>query len=171
MLKIWWKRGKIAPEEQFLSLSTIFYYLMLDFYFKTGIRFSFRDKQLLEITEVEITRVDCRYTHVQNIPISPLRDPVGISTYTSLPLMPKYWDTKHHKLSICTKWKNNGFLVSQYFGTMGYLEFVTFIYTNQTVIFDVISVYLFPIATATCCPFFHTVTKRKKNLSLRLQDV
>ena len=59
MLKISWKRGKIAPEEQFLSLSTIFYYLMLDFYFKTGIRFSLRDKRLFEITEVEITRVDC----------------------------------------------------------------------------------------------------------------
>ena len=59
MLKILWKRGKIAPEEQFLPLSTIFYYLMLDFYVKTGIRFSLRDKRLLEITEVEITRVDC----------------------------------------------------------------------------------------------------------------
>ena len=32
---------------------------MLDFYVKTGIRFSLRDKQLFEITEVEITRVDC----------------------------------------------------------------------------------------------------------------
>ena len=61
MLKIHvlWKRGKIAPEEQFLPLSTIFYYLMLDFYVKTGIRFSLRDKRLFEITEVEITRVDC----------------------------------------------------------------------------------------------------------------
>ena len=59
MLKILWKRGKIAPEEQFLPLSTIFYYLMLDFYVKTGIRFSLRDKPLFEITEVEITRVDC----------------------------------------------------------------------------------------------------------------
>ena len=59
MLKILWKRGKIAPEEQFLPLSTIFYYLMLDFYVKTGTRFSLRDKRLFEITEVEITRVDC----------------------------------------------------------------------------------------------------------------
>ena len=59
MLKILWKRGKIAPEEQFLPLSTIFYYLMLDFYVKTGIRFSVRDKRLFEITEVEITRVEC----------------------------------------------------------------------------------------------------------------
>ena len=51
--------GEIAPEEQFLPLSTIFYDLMLDFYVKTGIRFSLRDKRLFEITEVEITRIDC----------------------------------------------------------------------------------------------------------------
>ena len=61
MLKILWKRGNIAPKEQFLPLSTIFYYLMLDFYVKTGIKFSLRDKRLFEITEVEITRVDCIY--------------------------------------------------------------------------------------------------------------
>ena len=59
MLKILWKMGEIAPEEQFHPLSTIFYYLMLNFYAKTGIRFSLRDKWLFEITEVEITRVDC----------------------------------------------------------------------------------------------------------------
>ena len=59
MLKILWKRGEIAPEEQFLLLSTIFCYLMLDFYVKTGVRISLRDKRLFEITEVEITRVDC----------------------------------------------------------------------------------------------------------------
>ena len=51
--------GEIAPEEQFLPLSTIFCYLMLDFCVKTGIRFSLRDKRLFEITEVEIARVDC----------------------------------------------------------------------------------------------------------------
>ena len=50
MLKILWNRGKIAPEEQFLPLSTIFYYLMIDFYVKTGIRFSLRDKRLFEIS-------------------------------------------------------------------------------------------------------------------------
>ena len=59
MLKRLWKMGEIAPEEQFLPLSTIFYYLMLDFYVKTGIRLSLRDKRLFEITEVEITRVNC----------------------------------------------------------------------------------------------------------------
>ena len=58
MLKILWKMGEIAPGEQFLPLSTIFYYLILEFYVKTGIRFSLRDKRLFEITEVEITRVD-----------------------------------------------------------------------------------------------------------------
>ena len=51
--------GEIAPEEQFLPLSTIFCYLMLDFFVKTGIRCSLRDKRLFELTEVEITRVDC----------------------------------------------------------------------------------------------------------------
>ena len=59
MLKILWKRGEITPEEQFLLLSTIFCYLMLNFYVKKRIRFFLRDKQLFEITEVEITRVDC----------------------------------------------------------------------------------------------------------------
>ena len=59
MLKIMWKRGEIAPEEQFLLLSTIFCYLVLDFYVETRIRFSLRDKRLFGITEVEITRVDC----------------------------------------------------------------------------------------------------------------
>ena len=52
---------EIALEEQFLPLSTIFCYLRLDFYAKTGIRFSLRDKRLFEITEVEITRVDCSF--------------------------------------------------------------------------------------------------------------
>ena len=52
-LKILWKRGKIAPEEQFLLFSTIYCYLLLDFHVKIGTRF------LLEISEVEITRVDC----------------------------------------------------------------------------------------------------------------
>ena len=59
MFKILCKRGEIAPEEQFLLLSTMFCYLMLDLYVKRGIRFSLRDKRLFEITEVEITRVDC----------------------------------------------------------------------------------------------------------------
>ena len=65
MLKILWKRGEIAPKEKFLPLSIIFCCLMLDFYVKTRIRVSLRDKWLFEITEVEITRVDCTiYFHI-----------------------------------------------------------------------------------------------------------
>ena len=60
MLKVLLKRGEIAPEEQFLLLSTMFCYLMLDICVKTRIRFFLRDKRLFEITEVEITRVDCK---------------------------------------------------------------------------------------------------------------
>ena len=59
MLKILWKRGEIAPEEQFFFLSTVFCYLMLDFCVKTRVGFSLRDNRLTEIIEVEITRVDC----------------------------------------------------------------------------------------------------------------
>ena len=59
MLKILLKRGEIAPEEQFLPLSPIFSYLMVHFCVKTRTRISLRDKRLFEITEVEITRVDC----------------------------------------------------------------------------------------------------------------
>ena len=43
----------------FLLLSTIFCYLILNFYVNTRIRFSVQDKQLFEITKVVITRVDC----------------------------------------------------------------------------------------------------------------
>ena len=63
MLKILWKRGEI--QEQFLVLSTIFCYLIIDFYVKTRIRFSLRDKWSFAITEVKITRVDC--TCITNI--------------------------------------------------------------------------------------------------------
>ena len=59
ILKIMWKRGEIAPQEQFLLFSTIFFNLILDFCVKTRTRFSLRDKRLFEITEVERTRVDC----------------------------------------------------------------------------------------------------------------
>ena len=49
--------------EQFLLFSTIFCNLILDFCIKTWTRFSLRDKGLFEITEVKITRVDCRCKH------------------------------------------------------------------------------------------------------------
>ena len=64
MSKILWKRGEIAPEEQFLLLSTIFSYLMLDFYVKTRIRFSLRDKRLFEITKVEVKSVECSINYI-----------------------------------------------------------------------------------------------------------
>ena len=58
-MKILWKRGEIAPKEQFLLFSTIFCCLLVDLCVKTGTRFSLRDKRLFEISEFEITRVDC----------------------------------------------------------------------------------------------------------------
>ena len=48
--------GEIAPVSPLIHSILL---PMLDFYVKTGIRFSLRDKRLFEITEVEITRVDC----------------------------------------------------------------------------------------------------------------
>ena len=71
-VEILWKRGEIAPEEQFLLLFTIFCHLKLDFYVKTRIRFSLRDKRLFEITEVEITRVDCMLFSEKLTPVSPI---------------------------------------------------------------------------------------------------
>ena len=62
----------MAPEEQFLLLFTIFLYLMLDFYVKTRIEFFLRDKRLFEITEVEITRVDCISSFVNDLTSSSL---------------------------------------------------------------------------------------------------
>ena len=58
-MKILWKRGEIAPKEQFVLFSTIFCCLLVDLCVKKGTRFSFRDKRLFEISEFEITRVDC----------------------------------------------------------------------------------------------------------------
>ena len=89
MLKILWKRGEIAPEEQFLPLSTIFYYLMLDFYVKTGIRFSLRDKRLFEITEVEITRVDCTCNKIMFLVLSMflLLPSTNVMIFTEFPLI------------------------------------------------------------------------------------
>ena len=54
-MKILWKRGEIAPKEQFLLFSTIFCRLLVDLCIKRGTRFSLRDKRLFEINEVEIT--------------------------------------------------------------------------------------------------------------------
>ena len=45
ILKILWKRGEIAPQEQFLLFFTIFCYLFLHCHIKTGTRISLRDKR------------------------------------------------------------------------------------------------------------------------------
>ena len=45
--------------DHFLLFSTIFCYPLSDFNVKTGTGFSVRDKRLFEISEVEITRVNC----------------------------------------------------------------------------------------------------------------
>ena len=45
ILKILWKRGEIAPHEQFLLFSTIFCNPILDFGVKTRTKFSLRDKR------------------------------------------------------------------------------------------------------------------------------
>ena len=43
----------------FSSYPQCFFYLLIDFHVKTGTRFSPPDKRIFEITEFEITRVDC----------------------------------------------------------------------------------------------------------------
>ena len=63
-LKILWKRGEIAPEEQFLLFSTIFFTCCKFFMFLAGTRFSLRDKRLFEISEVEITGVNCIFVFI-----------------------------------------------------------------------------------------------------------
>ena len=61
-----WKRGEIVPKGQFLLFSTIFCCLLVDLCVKTGTWFSLRDKRLFEISEFEITRVDCISLTVAN---------------------------------------------------------------------------------------------------------
>ena len=58
ILKILWKKGEIAP------FSPLFHNILLSivrFYLSAGTRFSLRDKRLFEVSEVEITRVNCIY--------------------------------------------------------------------------------------------------------------
>ena len=64
MLKILWKRGEIAPEEQFSSLihNILLPDVTVDFYVKANFSFSLRDKRLFEIIEGEITMSTvCQY--------------------------------------------------------------------------------------------------------------
>ena len=56
MLKIYTEN---IVERRRNCLSTIFYYLMLDFYVKKRTRISLPGKRLFEIIKDEITRVDC----------------------------------------------------------------------------------------------------------------
>ena len=72
ILKILWKRGEIAPKEQFL-FSTVFCYQFLDL------------KRLFDISEVEITRVDCIYR------IRFLREPVSSGMQGFLTFMAKQY--------------------------------------------------------------------------------
>ena len=66
ILKGLWERWKIASKEKFLLFPTIFGYLLLDFYVKTGTRFSLWDKRSFEISKVERTGVDC-ISHIRDI--------------------------------------------------------------------------------------------------------
>ena len=49
----------VVEKKRNFPFSTIFYYPLLDFHVNTGTAFSLRDKRLFEISEVEITRIDC----------------------------------------------------------------------------------------------------------------
>ena len=99
MLKILLKRRKIAHQEQFVLFSAIFSYLMLDFYVKTMIRFSLRDKRLFEITEVEITKIDYMFilpcqmvygnTHLK------INDVKNLLTWWSLKNLLTWWSLKN----------------------------------------------------------------------------
>ena len=90
------EKGEIAPEEQFFPLFTIFSYLMLDFYSKTRIRFSLRDKRLFEITEVEITRVDCTL-----IPLLPENTYLSMEYLVSSRIYTAEGETKKSYTMVC----------------------------------------------------------------------
>ena len=64
-----------------LLFSTISFYLLLDFHVKAGTRFSLRDKRLFEISEVEITRVNC----IQTVGASTLYIPLCIEYRKKIP--------------------------------------------------------------------------------------
>ena len=52
----------VEKRSNFSSYIYIFWYMLLDFDVRTGVRFSLRDKRLFEISEVKIMRVDCMLT-------------------------------------------------------------------------------------------------------------
>ena len=51
----------VEKRRHFSSFFPVSCYLLLDFHFKTGTRFSFGNKRFFEVGEVEITRLDCNY--------------------------------------------------------------------------------------------------------------
>ena len=73
ILKILWKRGEIA-HCSLGAISPLFYNifcLLLDVHVSAGTRFSLRDKRLFEISEFEITRVDCTCTKMKLSTVEP----------------------------------------------------------------------------------------------------
>ena len=68
--------GAISP-----LFSIIFCYLLLDFHVKTGIKSSLRGKRLFEISEVEITRVDC--ICINSVPLKSARGRRDFACYSS----------------------------------------------------------------------------------------
>ena len=46
------------------AISPLFHIILSQFHFKTGTRFSLRDKRWFEISEFEITRFGCRLVHI-----------------------------------------------------------------------------------------------------------
>ena len=89
MLKILWKRGEIAPEEQFLLLSTIFCYRILDFYVKTRIRFSLRDNRSRDEGRLYLNfGLIVLYTYELNGTTYKLRNKDGLMEYSSCGSVP-----------------------------------------------------------------------------------
>ena len=47
-----------------IDIASLFHNIVLDFHVEKGTRFSLRDKWLCEVSEVEITRIDCTYIYL-----------------------------------------------------------------------------------------------------------
>ena len=66
-LVIYWKyygkEEKLLLRSNFSVFQQYFVCLLVDLCVKTGTRFSFRDKRIFEISEVEITRVGCIFLY------------------------------------------------------------------------------------------------------------
>ena len=118
------------------AISPLIHNILLPDLVKTGIRFSLRDKRLFEITEVEITRVDCIYISQSPFYCVTFKCDLdfqagwtNVSNDTSIPkgeqlcqIILKLMHTlmclsigtpKNNKFSICSKWKIHYFQVPQ----------------------------------------------------------